>query len=182
MAVLVTGGNFINDNHLLRGMVKYGSDGRFIQERKPFSLDNFNNGYVDNKGRFRVWSPNHPRAYEEGYILRAIVAYEAYHKTTVPQDQDIHHIDGNRLNDSEENLKMMSHGQHNIITHSRKDAHIERTCKHCGNKFEIERWRLKDNSRGQFCSQKCYHIHERSQKHKDSISKGLKKAYREGRR
>lgn len=157
-------------------------NGTFKQIRKRFSLDNFNDGYIDNRGRFRVWVPDHPRAYEGGYILRSIVAYETYHGVEVPKDAAIHHVDGNRLNDSKENLEMMSFSEHSTLHNKDKEAWVERICLHCGCSFLIERWRLKDPSRGKFCSQKCYHDHPRSKKHKQNISKGLKKTYEDRRR
>lgn len=157
--------------------------GQYIRIRKPFSLENFNDGYIDRStGRFRVYSPRHLRANKEGYVYRAIVAYELYHNIKVPRSKAIHHIDGNRLNDSKENLKMLTHHEHAILHNLDTDAHIEKICRNCGNKFVIERWRLKDPSRGRFCSQKCYQEKERSIDHKKHISDGLKKAYSEGRR
>jgi len=155
-------------------------DGTFKQIRKRFSLKNFDDGCIDNHGRFRVWLPEHPRAYNEGYIMRSIVAYETYHNVKVPPDMDIHHKDKDRLNDSKENLVMMIHGEHTAL-HSRVPE-VTRICKHCRKEFMIKNWRLKDSTRGQFCSQKCYHIHKRSEKHKTAISEGLKRAYREERR
>jgi len=81
--------------------------GRFTRVHKSWSLERFDDGYIDADGRFRVYYPNHPRAYKGGYVLRAIVAYETYHGTSVPPDMDIHHIDGNRLKDTEENLEQV---------------------------------------------------------------------------
>ncbi len=157
-------------------------DGTFKRIRKPFSLDNFNDGYVDNRGRFRVWLPEHPRAYESGYVLRSIITYELYHGISVPKENDIHHKDENRLNDSKENLEMMTHGEHSAMSNRLPGAHIIRVCQHCQKEFTIERWRLKDPSRGKYCSQKCFHAHKRSKLHRKRISMGLKKAYKEGRR
>ena len=49
-------------------------------------------------------------------------------------------------------------------------------CEECGIKFLIKtKWQ-------KFCSQKCFHSHERTETHKNNISRGLKKAYAEGRR
>ncbi len=145
------------------------SDGTFRRTRKPFSLDNFDDGYVDSRGRFRVWLPDHPRAYEGGYILRAIVAYEAYHKIVVSADMDIHHKDGDRLNDSKENLEMMPHGKHTIHHCRVPEAHIIRVCQQCKKEFTIERWRLKDPSRGRFCSIKCYYAYPKSEETRRKI-------------
>ena len=155
--------------------------GEYIRTRKLFSLENFEDGYVDNKGRFRVWLPEHPRAYESGYIFRSIAAYYFYHGVVVPEGSNIHHIDGNRLNDSRENLEMILHSEHTILSNTLDTSDVTRTCKHCKKEFTIKRWRLNDKTRGQFCSQKCYHSHKRTDSHRKNISEGLKKAHKKRR-
>lgn len=152
---LITGG-FINNAPLLTFMSNRKNDGTFKRIRKPFSLENFNDGYIDNKGRFRVHSPNHPRAYHSGYVLRSIIAYELYNNINVPNNMDIHHIDGNKLNDSKENLVMLPHSKHAQITRTSKLHYVIRVCKNCSKQFIIKQWRLKDLSRGKYCSQTCY--------------------------
>ena len=156
-------------------------NGTFKRIRKLFSLDNFNDGYVDNRGRFRVWLPDHPRAYNSGYIFRSIVAYEMYHDVKVPPEMDIHHKDNNILNDSKENLVMIPHSVHKTKYHTGR-GWVDKICQYCGETFKIERWRLKEPTRGKFCSQKCYKQKGFSEAHKLNIGKGLKKAYAENRR
>ena len=153
-------------------------NGTFKRIIKPFSLENFNDGWIDNKGRFRVYLPNHPRAYPSGYVLRSIIAYELYHGVEVPPNMDIHHIDKNRLNDSKENLEMMRHREHSILSNLYKKNEVIRICKHCGKEFKIKKWRLKNPRRGQFCSLKCYHSQKRSISHRKNISEGLKKSHK----
>ena len=83
----------------------------------PWSLENFNDGYIT-QGRFRVYLPDHPRAVSRGYVLRSIVAYEAYHGVEVTWGLNVHHIDGNKLNDSAENLELMPrYGKRSHNTH-----------------------------------------------------------------
>ena len=147
-------------------MLKRNLNGTFKRSIKRFSLENFTEGYVDNQGGFRVWLPEHPRAYKGGYVLRSIAAYELYHGIQVPRENDIHHINGNRLNDSKENLEMMSHREHAILSASPKIRDVIKICKHCGKEFKIKRWRLKHPSRGQYCSQECYHKHNKGNQHK----------------
>lgn len=144
-----------------RNWMKRSSDGKFVRQRNVWSLENFDDGYVDNHDRFRVWLPTHPRAYADGYILRSIVAYESYHNVEVPPKMDIHHKNDNRLDDSEENLVMLLHGKHTRLTSINPNKFKIKTCKYCENEFKIEWWRLKDPSRGQYCSQTCYHSSRR---------------------
>ncbi len=138
---------------LLKKMQTRKLNGTFQRLLKPFSLDNFNDGWVDSDGRFRVYFPNHYRADKNGHILRAIVAYEAYHRIIIPIGKDVHHKDGDRLNDSKENLELLIHDEHSHI--SNPILNIVRTCKNCGKKFNIKPWRLRQPQRGNFCSRKC---------------------------
>lgn len=127
----------------------------FKRKHKIWSLDNFNDGYIDSNNRFRVYYPDHPRAEKKlGYILREIVAYEAYNGILVPSHLEVHHIDGNTLNDSKENLILLTKSQHRIAHQWNK---VSRICLTCGKTFDIDNWRLKDKSRGKYCSQQCYH-------------------------
>jgi len=151
-------------------------NGTFKQTTNIFSIKNFNDGYVDADGRFRVRVPNHPRAYSEGYIFRSIIAYELYHNTKVPLSMDVHHKDGNRLNDSKENLVLIKHSEHSSLHNVKRRVDIPRVCKHCGKEFLIKRWRLKDTTRGIFCTKKCFHVHGRSETHRKHISEGLQKS------
>ncbi len=159
--VVVTERPLTGENHQLKRMRERKEDGTFKQIRKVWTLDNFEDGYIDSRGRFRVWMPTHPRAYKGGYILRSIVAFEAYHGICVPIDMDIHHLDANRLNDSKDNLSMMTHSAHSQLENEGKKTDVERVCQTCGETFLIKRWRLKDPRRGKYCSQACYHSRSR---------------------
>jgi hypothetical protein len=131
--------------------------GRFCRIHRHWSLENFNDGYIDADGRFRVYFPGHPRTDKKlGYIFRAIVAYEAYHYSTIENGFDVHHKNENRLDDSIENLELVEHKQHSHFHHP-KLLEVIRVCKWCGKIFSIPNWRLKDITRGQYCSQTCYH-------------------------
>jgi hypothetical protein len=134
-----------------------GVDGRFQRLHHPWSLENFDDGYVDAKGRFRVYLPEHPRASSNGYVLRAIVAYEAYHGVSIEPGCLVHHIDENRLNDSKENLEKLVHSVHQLV---HKGSDVPLLCEYCGMKFTVKRWRITQRikERGyppKFCSQTC---------------------------
>jgi len=183
---LVTGTTLINTMPVTRYMRQHKSNGDFKRTHNQWALTNFDDGYVDSAGRFRVYYPSHPRAYNEGYILRSIVAFEAYHNLFIPDGIDVHHVDGNRLNDSIENLMLLSHKKHSVLSNVERyeNSTINKTCEECGLIFHIKQGRLNDktSNRGRFCSQKCYHAHPRTKIHKQNISSGLKKSYLERRR
>lgn len=176
MKILVTGGKVVKSHR--------DSMGRFLKSSKLWSLDNFNDGYFCVDNRFRVRMPNHPRAGKNGRVLRSIVAFELYYNIRVPKNREIHHKDGNTLNDSIENLELLTREEHKKLHVQLRGAHVERTCMHCKKTFEIERYRLNyaNQTRGKYCSLVCYHNNGYTKKHKQNISEGLKKAYREGRR
>ena len=44
-------------------MKKDTKTGRFLRTIQQWSPENMNDGYVDNRGRFRVFYPNHNRSY-----------------------------------------------------------------------------------------------------------------------
>jgi len=164
---------------------KQGKDGRFERKHKIWSLENFNDGYVMNKGRFLVYLPDNPRSYKNGYILRSIAAYEIYHGVSVPRNMDVHHLDSNKLNDEEKNLILITHGGHSILSQETRslESRIERVCLNCGKTFKIKKGRLndKDHHRGRFCSLICYHKYPRSESHKSNMSKGLIESYKKRR-
>ena len=176
---LVTGGfkNIFTSSYY---MIKRDENGKFLRTRNEWSLKNFNDGYVDAKGRFRVYSPNSPRSYVDGYILRSLVAWETYHKKIIPAGYQIHHKNKNKLDDSKKNLELVKASEHMKLHFT--NSKVERICKTCDEKFLIFRWRLKDKSRGKYCSQDCYKNRVFESTHKENISTALKKAYAEGRR
>ena len=131
------------------------SKGQFVRVHKQWSLDNFDDGYVDSDGRMRVYFPGHPRTYGEDYVLRSIVAYETYHSVKVAKGNNIHHINENRLDDSKENLQLMEHGAHSVF-HNKKPL-VKCVCINCGNEFFLPQWRINEG-RGKYCSQTCYHL------------------------
>ena len=159
------------------------NDGCFKRKHFEWSLNNFNDGYIDASGRMRVYSPNHHRADNKmGYVLRSIVAYETYHDDIVTKDYVIHHKDKNRLNDSKENLEKLKFGEHSSM-HRLKES-IKRKCIICHKKFLIKQHRLneKNTNRGKYCSQECYKKRKYSEMTKNKISNALKLADTEGRR
>jgi hypothetical protein len=154
-------------------------NGTFKRQHHQWSLKNFNDGFVDVHERFKVYYPKHPRASKLGYVYRSILVYETYHHITVPLGMEIHHSDGNTLNDSIENLILLTNSQHQK-EHARLDGNrIAQICEHCGLAFEITAHKLNetDCNRGRFCSQKCYHNHPRSESHLKNISDGLRRAH-----
>jgi hypothetical protein len=155
------------------------ADGTFKRIRPLWTPDRWNDGWIDNKGRFRVYRPDCPRAWSSGYALRAHVVYSLSTGVAHPDGTNLHHLNENRLDDRMVNLAVMDHGEHTIHHHSKPG--IECVCKGCGQRFHVPKWRV-DNGRATFCSQECYHATPPSDEHKANISRGLTRAYATARR
>lgn len=131
---------------------KRGLDGCFIRKHRDWTPENTEDGYVDNRGRFRVYLPLHPRSFEDGYVLRAIIHYEYFNSEIVTKEFDIHHKDKNRLNDTKDNLSKILHSKHSKLHNPQR--RIGRVCIVCKKNFEITPSRL-EHRRGKYCSLVC---------------------------
>lgn len=158
-------------------------NGKFTRVRMKWDGSDWNDGYINNKGRFMVYRPDCPRAYKGlgGYALRTHVVWWLQTGKSHRKDEDIHHKDENKLNDVFCNLEVLRHGKHAAF--HRQLAPINRKCRNCKKDFSIPRSRGKERIRAtRFCSQECYHAYPRAKFHRRRISAGLARAYKEGRR
>lgn len=136
------------------------STGMFLRQRPPWDPSRWDDGYADNKGRFRVYRPDYPRAYggsSKGYAKRSHVVWWLETGQVLPADHVLHHKNEDKLDDRFENLELKTHGQH-TIEHCRKEP-VVCLCRGCGRNFGIPQWQL-NQGRGHFCSQKCYHANK----------------------
>ena len=161
-----------------------GNDGKFIRTREEWTSFHWDEGYVDNNGRFRVYRPDYPRAYSLGYALRAHVVWWLKNGCAHPLGTNLHHRNGDRLDDRFINLELMSHADHTKHHCSKGDVTL--ICKFCQRRFEVKVRKFNSRNReGRFikyCSQHCYHQMPRSMDHKAAISRGLKRSYLTGKR
>ena len=157
-------------------MGKRNPDGTFKRTRTKWTPSNWNNGYIDNKGRFRVYRPDYPNAYQGGYALRSHVVWWLKTGVVASIDTQLHHKDENKLNDSLSNLILLTHSQHRKI-HQGNDVTLN--CEHCLKDFIVKFSRAQERV-VRFCSQSCFHSHPRTKDHKEAISIALKKAYKNG--
>jgi endogenous inhibitor of DNA gyrase (YacG/DUF329 family) len=124
--------------------------GRFVRTRNAWTLENFNDGHVSNRGRFIVYRPDYPRAWDNGCALRSHVHWWISTGDVVPVGCNLHHRNEDKLDDRIENLELLGHGEHTAL-HSRKPPNVL-ICVQCGNSFVASRGRHR-----KFCSQRCYH-------------------------
>jgi len=152
------------------------NDGRFLRIRKVWDGSDWDDGYLDVKGKFRVYRPDCPRSYSGGYAFRAHVVWWLKNGAH-PRGTVLHHVNEVKTDDRLENLQVLETGEHTRM-HCRKIIWL--ICEQCGCGFTKDNDHPERQSR--FCSQKCYHLHPRKESHKNAISKGLKVAHLEGRR
>jgi uncharacterized protein (DUF1330 family) len=64
------------------------------------------------RGRVAVYVPDHPKANNRGYVLRARYVMEQYLGRYLTSDEEVHHINGNKTDDRIENLVVLSKSDH----------------------------------------------------------------------
>ena len=150
--------------------------GTFAPSRAPWTPGQWDEGYFDNRGRFRVYRPDCPRSFGDGYALRAHVVWWLRTGSCHADGMNLHHLNENKADDRFENLAVIEHGQH-VRLHRKKEP-IPKRCPSCGEVFLAPRKKPKKK----YCSAACYHRHPKSVESRRKQSEALKKAYAEGRR
>ena len=115
--------------------------------------------------RIIVFCPPFPGNHKCRYALRSRIVWWLHTGDVIVGCKfNIHHKNNNRQDDRFCNLKKTGHIEH-LLHHNPKGLlDVTKTCKECGKRFKINRWRLKDKSRGQFCSPVCYYKHPKRKK------------------
>lgn len=85
---------------------------------------------------------------------------ECYLQRELESNEDVHHIDGNKLNDAIENLEVIKHGEH-ISQHKSftpeifKCVNCEKSFAKYGKQLTGLKLRQKNGKPGPFCSKSC---------------------------
>jgi len=130
------------------------------------------------KGRMLVYRPDCPRAYTNGWALRAHVVWWLAHGECHPRELRLHHVNEDRLDDRLENLAPLTQGEH--LREHRPTGFVAVRCAHCGAIKEKPAHRLRYARN--FCSYACYVAHPKTDTSRDKQSLSLRRAYAEGRR
>lgn len=127
--------------------------GRFVRTVHLWTPARWNEGHVDARGYFRVFRPDYPRAWKDGYAKRYAVVWWLKTGEVPAQDEDIHHENENTLDDRFENLKILDHAEH---SRRHRTKNPPRVClnRRCGRAFVVPR--NKSWERRKFCSFACY--------------------------
>lgn len=119
--------------------------------------DRWNDGWIDNRGRFRVYRPDCPRAYASGYALRAHVVWWMAKGRAHSKSTELHHRDENKLNDIIGNLVPKPNRIHQRIHKSNDDS---LGCRRCGRPFK--RVHNRQRYTNTYCSRRCYNMRGKS--------------------
>ncbi len=67
---------------------------------------------IDDKGYVRLWNPNHPMAFSDGYILAHRIIMAEHLGRMLNSDEHVHHVNGNRQDNRIENLELVHRRDH----------------------------------------------------------------------
>lgn len=79
-----------------------------IVNGKPARIDQY--GYVV------AWAPEHPKAWGAGWYFEHRLVMEAHLGRRLKSEEDVHHVNGIKDDNRVENLQVMHHHAHKLIT------------------------------------------------------------------
>ena len=96
----------------------------------------FRGRYISSNGYVCVFEPNHPAASKRGYVYEHRVIMERHIGRFLNKNEDVHHIDKNRQNNSISNLLLLSRSEHHRLHRTEQTGIISKKkpmCRICGN-------------------------------------------------
>lgn len=97
--------------------------------------------------------PEHPNATKRGYVLEHRIVIENHIKRLLSAKEVVHHIDGNKKNNTLSNLIVMLAPAHAKLHHSTGRTYCKFSCPECRGVFVKERRKVLGKSA--FCSRNC---------------------------
>ena len=96
------------------------------KQEKPKKIDTFHKGYtISWNGYKMIYLPIHPPCDGKGYIREHILVMEKYLGRYLTEDEIVHHIDENKLNNDINNLKLMTKYEHKCYHSSKPRKHVD---------------------------------------------------------
>lgn len=110
---------------LKRKTQKYCSRSCHARSRKGEKNSNWKGGInvFDSYGRYVVYTPDHPKAINGRYVLRARLVMEKHLGRYLEDNEIVHHINEDAGDDTPENLQIVTRSDHSLLHghHLRKD-------------------------------------------------------------
>ena len=107
-----------------------------------------------------LYYPDHPNSHTKGYMYYHRLVMENYLDRYLDNDEHVHHLDNNPLNNDIENLELVNHISHAKL-HQRLNGKQtiqtiqEKSCKQCNKQFKPSHNDI------QFCSTTCFDFYRR---------------------
>jgi hypothetical protein len=83
--------------------------------------------YIDKLGTRKetvyILDREHPSSDKRGYVSESRYVMEKHLKRILSMEEIVHHIDGNRLNNRLDNLRVMLHGEHTTMHNLMRHQH-----------------------------------------------------------
>ena len=105
--------------------------------------------------------PLHPKANGKGLYPSHRIIMENYLKRYLDENEVVHHVNGNKIDNTLSNLKVLENDQHTAMHRKdKREENIQCICSLCGTHFELKPvvYRLRTNrnkSKNIFCSRSC---------------------------
>ena len=133
---------------------------RFTLCRKCYIL-NSKKDFILKNGRICITAPKDYKGklYDNRYVLRYRYVMEQYLGRLLKENEVVHHKDGNKTNDTIENLEIMLRKNHTSVHAKTGRTFIVLYCSYCKIKFKVEKKKVNyKKNKGQkffFCSRSC---------------------------
>ncbi len=132
---------------------------------------------------------DHPKANKNGYVLLHRIVMENHLKRPLNSNEVVHHIDGNRKNNSIENLQVFTASEHSKLHQSRTGRlWVELKCPNCSKVFYLPKNHTHLNNPKQHytcCSRHCrgvlsrnIQLHRETEQVEKAISENIIRVYR----
>ena len=96
------------------------------KRKKPKKIDTFHKGYIITWNGYKmIYKPEHPHSDGKGYIREHILVMEKHLGRYLTEDEIVHHIDENKLNNDISNLRLMTKYEHKCYHSSKPRKNID---------------------------------------------------------